>query len=149
MFGERGPERAKDDRALIMASALAPAKDPKQLIFSFAVAKSATAPRMKSVKVENVSEPTPELLVSDSAPQLTQHGLWRGKSRDYALDDPSLYWLKFEGNSFRVYLVTVEWEDGKKSELYQLEMVPSFLKELIRKEPIKDAKPAAAKPAAE
>jgi hypothetical protein len=134
MLGDEGPERAKDGRATVIDATFIPTKDNKHIWFIFHVSKQPSAPAVKSIKVENVSDEVPEVLVFDETPKFDAHGNWSGHSADRLPSEPNLSWFYHEGNTPRVYRFTIVYADGKTSELYQLDVVAAFVKAIVRKQ---------------
>ncbi|HVU25114.1 MAG TPA: hypothetical protein VHE13_13385 [Opitutus sp.] len=110
---------------------LDPNPKDKTLIYllRFFVAKGES---LGSVKVEDVSDETPFVLVEDAHPEI-KNGEWRGVSRAYKLEDPEMRWVGYLDQSFRVYRFTVTLGDGRTVVLHEGVMIPGFGKAMLRR----------------
>lgn len=99
-----------------------------QIGFAFAVKGT---PPIKHVRVEDMSEDKPILLVDDAAPQV-KSGIWIGRTERYTADAPELHWITYLDDSFKVYRFTVTLEDGRTVVLHQGFMVARFMKAALR-----------------
>jgi len=92
--------------------------------------KTGNAPR--SVVVEDVSGPAPEILVEDDHPALIKKA-WLGTSGPKTADDPRLGWLNEPDDSFRIYRVTIVTSDGRRLVMYTAAGYAAPAKELFKK----------------
>lgn len=106
--------------------------DPKEHKFRYLVhLHDASGAGLKSVKVEDVSDDKPVMLVDDEQPKLTNH-VWAGISAPYDLSDESSKWLTYLDESVRVYRFTVVRPDGHPVVLYESLILPPFVKAYLR-----------------
>ncbi len=98
-------------------------------VFGIDVKKDASA--MKSVRIDDVSDQSPVLLVEDSAPA-PRNGRWVGFSAFYDANAPETHWISYLDDSFRVYRLTVTRADGRTTVLYEGHMFPAFAKAMMR-----------------
>lgn len=107
-----------------------PDKDQKKISYAFGLhVASSTPPRQ--VRVEDVSDEQPILLLEDTNPQLGKT-FWRGESPWYGVDAPEINWVTFLGESVRVYRFTIIAADGRTVVLHQAMVVPAFQKAMMR-----------------
>ncbi len=89
---------------------------PKTLVYDFSFrAKSGREPR--SVMVEDVSGPKPEILVEDDQPALHDR-IWHRQSGPKMNPDPRLDWLNEPDLSFRIFRFTIVTADGRTLIMY-------------------------------
>jgi hypothetical protein len=106
--------------------------DPKAKRLQMGFAFSADgAPPFKHVRVEDMSEEKPILLVDDAAPHL-KSGVWIGRSPSFAADAPEVHWVTYLDDSFKVYRFTITLNDGRTIVLHQGFMVAGFMKAMLR-----------------
>ena len=125
------PEPAEEDGIKIMEAGLRPDPDGKNVIYGFQFSDSSANRALQSVRVEDVSEDTPTLLLEDLQPKLVAKH-WASTTRTFEADDPALRWLFYVNDSVRVYRFTITMADGRKVVLHQAAMVPGWLKMTIR-----------------
>lgn len=87
---------------------------------------------LRSVKVEDVADSAPIVLIEETNPTLTAAGLWHGELGPLNVTDPRLSWLATISNTLRVYRFTLTFADGKTQVLLQGTMYPQALKSAIR-----------------
>lgn len=133
MLGEGGPERATDGKVMIQVAMPGPKPDTKEIYYEFQAQKQKGCPDIKSIKVENVSDAEAELLLLDTEVKTNPAGIWRNASKYFDPKDERFVWVYHEGNTPRVFRFTITYADGKVSELYQLTIVPAFVKDFMRK----------------
>ncbi len=92
--------------------------------------KSGRPPR--HVKVEDVTESEPVVLVDDAQPKL-EKTLWRAVSEKMGVGDPRLKWVMTVDNAIMIYRFTIVTADGKTVKLYQGAACPAIAKFAIRR----------------
>lgn len=107
-----------------------PDKDQKKISYAFGIHVASSTPP-KHVRVEDVSDEQPILLLDDANPQLVK-AYWRGQSAWYGVDAPEINWVTFLGESVRVYRFTITAADGRTVVLHQAMVVPAFQKAMMR-----------------
>lgn len=130
-FANGGPVHAKAEGFEILDALIRPEYDAKKVFYGFRFSDAANGKTLQSVKVEDVSEPTPVLLFEDPQPKVVDR-IWTGKSRLFDADDPSLKWVTYVSDSVRIYRFTLTLNDGRKVVLHQPSMVPGWIKMSIR-----------------
>ena len=130
VLGRGGPVPTEEDGIRIESTTSAPDAEKKNLIYTFEFS-DAKSRGLQSVKVEDVSEETPYLLVEDAKPQLTNHR-WRGVSRPLGVGAGPIQWVMQLGNTTRVFRFTLVFADGKKAVLHQGSMYGDAVKAGIR-----------------
>jgi len=109
---------------------LRPEIEQKEVKYTFEFS-DAHSRGLKAVKVEDVSDDAPFLLVDDTAPQYT-NGRWHGASRTFGAGDEYLKWIYQLENSLRVYRFTITFADGHELIIHQGSTFPNFMKSAIR-----------------
>ena len=128
----KGPTPAENDDFKVVESVVSPNIAQKQFVYSFSLlAKTGKAP--KHVTIDDVSEEKVELLVDDAAPKLDAKQVWKQDTPPRTAADPRLAWLYHEGNSPRVYRITIVTDDGRRLVMYHLSVFPVFIKTGLRK----------------
>ncbi len=132
-LGRGGVVLTEEDGVKINIASLTPAteKNEKKLLYAFMFTDSRKR-ALRSVKVEDVSDETPVVLVNDAAPKLTDAGEWRGSTEAFDLADPRVAWLVTIQNSVRVARFTLTFADGKTLVLLQGTLYPAPIKGAIR-----------------
>jgi hypothetical protein len=103
----------------------------RELAYTFAFrAKKKAAPR--SVTVEDVSGTAPEVLVVDSAPELSADGVWKGNSIPRRRFDPSIGWVTDLGDTIRVFRFHITTADGRPFIIHQASIWPGESKGFVR-----------------
>jgi hypothetical protein len=98
--------------------------------WSFAISpKEATV--LSMIRIEDVTDPAPLLLVNDLAPQL-DGGQWTEKGGLMELSSASARWLFLAKDTVRVFRFTISGPDGQSYVLYQGVQYSPALKEAIR-----------------
>ena len=92
--------------------------------------KKGAVPR--SVKVEDVSENEPVVLLEDAAPKLTADRRWICITPPVAADRENLRWVFEIESCFRIYRFTIGMPDGRAVVLYQACSYPDFIKAVFR-----------------
>ena len=129
-IGRGGPVSVEEDGVRIVGLGLRPDADKKKVLYSF-IFSDARSRALKNVKVEDISDETPFLLVDDTAPQLVK-GRWLGDSPAFAADDSYLKWVFQVDNSMRVIRFTITFADGHTLVINQGSAYPDFMKSVIR-----------------
>lgn len=130
-FAGGGPVHAKSDGFEVLDAAIQPEFDAKKVFYGFRVLDAAGGKTLQSVKVEDVSEAVPVLLVEEAQPKVVA-GVWGAKSRQFTADEASLKWVTYVNDSVRIYRFTLTLTDGRKVVLHQPSMVPGWVKMTIR-----------------
>ena len=74
--------------------------------------------QLRSVRVENISDPTPAVLVEDTAPELS-NGIWTGYSGAIEPNLTEVPWLYDSGSSTRLFRFTIIDLDGTQRTFVQ------------------------------
>jgi hypothetical protein len=102
----------------------------KKLVYYFNLSDRRARP-LKSVRVEDVSDAEPILLLDDTHATWTD-GRWQGNSAPLGPEDRAMNWMTTITNTLRVFRFTVTFADGKTLTLYQGAMYPNFVKTMVR-----------------
>jgi hypothetical protein len=106
-------------------------EDKREITYTFAfIEKKAAVPR--SVRVDDVTGETAEILVIDTAPEITPSGYWQGNTMPRRKGDSSLDWLSDNGDTYKVFRFSITTADGRPLVIYQAAMWPADAKPLIR-----------------
>lgn len=129
---ERGtPITARKGNITIAFSSLIPtASNSQELAYLFGLEDKDPSPP-KSIRVEDISDEHPMLMVEDLDPKLTNHR-WSMKSRMFKGTEPELLWVANVDNSMRVFRFTITAQDGTTTVLDQGWMVPGWVKAGMR-----------------
>jgi hypothetical protein len=130
-FANGGPVHAKAEGFEILDAAIQPEYDAKKVFYGFRFSDAANGKSLQSLKVEDVSEAVPVLLLEETQPKVVNR-IWAARSGLFAADDPSLKWVTYVSDSVRVYRFTLTLTDGRKLVLHQPSMVPGWIKMSIR-----------------
>lgn len=128
------PEKAKKDGIQIEAAVLLPSREPekKEVFFAFSfVDQSGVVP--KSVKIEDVSDERPVVVVEDLQPTYQAGNRWVNTPRMMQAGDPAIGWTQYVGDTFRVFRFTITKPDGREIVLHQGLSVPAWMKLSMRK----------------
>ena len=106
----------KDAHLPASVLAVAPPQLPTNVIqYAFALKwKDAHLPA--SIKVEDVTDARPVVLVEDPNPTSSD---WEGMSAVFSLNDPNLVWVQSTEDAVRIYCFTVVTSSGEHIQLYQ------------------------------
>jgi len=129
-LGRGGAELTSEDDVQINTARFTLNAD-KKIVFVFEFTDSRRRP-LRSVRVEDVSDDKPAVLVDAASPQLSPAGQWHGESEPLALGDRRLTWLATISNSLRVYRFTLTFADGQTLVLHQGSLFPAMLKSATR-----------------
>lgn len=142
MLVNGNPQRAQQGTIEVRYAGMRPGLTPanKQMIYFFTVLeKSGKAPR--SVRVEDVSDEKPVLLVEDLHPELKDQNKWVSESKPVSVTDPAMHWLTYVDDVMRVFQFTIVDSEGKTIVLNQGWFVPGWVKHSVRQmvgmEPVK------------
>ena len=130
-FANGGPAHAKSDGFEVLDAVIRPEYDAKKVFYGFRFSDAAGGKTLQSVRIEDVTETVPVLLVEDTQPKVVNR-IWAASSPLFAADDPSLKWVTYVSDSVRVYRFTLTLNDGRKVILHQPSMVPGWIKMSIR-----------------
>lgn len=132
---ERGqPKWASEGGITVWAAGLLPAGDAekKEVFYAFGfVDESGVAPT--KVRIEDVSDEKPVLVVEDNEPELDEAKRWRNNPRMLKAGAPEIHWTTYVGDTFRVYRFEITKADGRKIVLHQAISVPAWMKASMRK----------------
>jgi hypothetical protein len=87
---------------------------------------------LRNVRVEDVTDTAPAILVDDAAPKLSDKGEWRGEVASLDFSDPRLGWLATISNTLCVYRFTLTFADGHTLVLHQGAFYPAAIKSAAR-----------------
>ena len=128
-----GLKQAENDRIAVTEARLQAVNldGTHYLRWSFAIRpKQATV--LGSFRIEEVSDPTPLLLVNDVAPQLDAGGQWSENAGLMDLSSASVRWLFEPKETVRVFRFTISEPDGRSYVLYQAAQYSPASKEALR-----------------
>jgi hypothetical protein len=103
----------------------------KKVVYMFDLS-DARGRALQSVRIEDVSDAAPVLLVEDAKAVWT-NGHWRTTSRPFEASEPVLSWMSTITNTLRVFRITLTFADGKTRVLHQGAMYPNFVKAAVRR----------------
>jgi hypothetical protein len=124
--------KAENDRIIISDAVLQAANldGTFYLRWSFTIRpKHATV--LSMIRIEDVSDPAPLLLVNDVAPQLDA-GTWTENAGLMALSSSSVQWLYVLKETVRIFRFTISEPDGQSYVLYQGVQYSPSSKDAIR-----------------
>ncbi|MBI5770190.1 MAG: hypothetical protein HZA93_20610 [Verrucomicrobia bacterium] len=87
---------------------------------------------LRAIRVEDVSDDAALVLVEDTAPTLSDAGVWHRETEAIDPADPRLGWMATISNTLRVYRITVTFADGRTVELLQGALYPAGIKSAMR-----------------
>jgi hypothetical protein len=127
-----GFKRAENDRIVVTDAALQVVNlnGNEYLRWRFAISPKQAAV-LGSVRIEDVSDPAPFLLVNDVAPQLDA-GQWTENAGLMEPSSTSIRWLFEPKETVRVFRFTMDEPDGRSYALYQAVAYAPASKEAIR-----------------
>ena len=132
---ERGqPKWASKDGISIWAAGLLPSGDTEkqEVFYAFGFAdESGVAPT--KVRIEDVSDEKPILVLEDNEPKLDEAKRWRNVPRMLKAGAPEIHWTTYVGDTFRVFRFEITKPDGRKVVLHQAISVPAWMKASMRK----------------
>jgi hypothetical protein len=107
-------------------------KVAKTFSFRFELAeKNGRVPRR--IRVEDVSENAPVLLLDDPAPRFAETTRrWQGVVGPLAPTDQRIAWISTRDDTTRVYRFTVETADGRTVEMLQGTLFHNYIKTALR-----------------
>lgn len=113
------------------APIILPDQEQKQLrfIFGLLVTDDGTLQR---VQIEDVSDEQPILLVDETNPELKDRQ-WIGRSEWFTLENPAASWVKYLGETFRVYRITATRGNGETVVLHEGSYTQGFAKAILRR----------------
>lgn len=104
----------------------------KEIVYTFGFReKRRELPR--SVKVEDVTGSTAELLVEDNSPRLDAKGYWKGSAKPRKKGDSDLSWLYEAGDTTKIFRFTIVTSDGRELVMHQGSVWRGASKPLILK----------------
>jgi hypothetical protein len=103
----------------------------KEITYAFGFTeKKRETPR--SIKVEDVTGSSAELLVEDKSPRLDAKGYWKGSATPRKKGDPGLSWLNEAGDTTKVFRFTIATADGRELVMHQASVWGGASKPMIR-----------------
>ena len=114
-----GFPQAENDRVIVANAGLqAVTLDSNYYLrWSFAI-RPKQADALSSIRIEDVTDPSPLLLVNDVAPQL-DGGQWNETAGLMPLSAASVHWLFEPNNTVRIFRITITGLDGRTDQLEQ------------------------------
>ena len=128
-LGSHGIEPARAE-GLQVDFASCTLNNEKKLLYGFALSDS-QGRTLRRIRVEDVSEDAPILLVDDAQPTFKDKK-WIGSSKPFEPSDPAVAWIATITNTLRVYRFTVTLPDGRDVVLLQGSMFLNPMKAAIR-----------------
>lgn len=125
-----GAELINEGGVQINSATFTPNAD-KKIVFVFEFTDSRKR-ALRSVRVDDVSDDAPALLVESAQPALSATGQWRGESEPLGLSDRRLGWLATIPNSLRVFRFTLTFSDGQTLVIHQGSFFPAPIKSAVR-----------------
>jgi hypothetical protein len=127
-----GFKRAENDRIVVTEASLQVVNlnGNEYLRWRFAISPKQAA-ALSSIRIEDVSDPAPFLLVNDVAPQLDA-GQWTENAGLMEPSSASVRWLFEPKETVRVFRLTMNEPDGRSYALYQAVPYAPASKEAIR-----------------
>lgn len=102
----------------------------KELTYTFGFSLKSEA-SITSVRIEDVSDTTSELMVNDVKPKSGKY--WKGYSVPKTIADKNLRWILVDADSVRIYRFTITTSTGTKHVMYQASLYPGASKQLLRR----------------
>lgn len=104
---------------------------PKEVVYTFGLTeKNRAVPR--SVKVEDVTGSTAEILVEDKSPQLESGEYWQGSATPRKRGDVGLAWLNERGDTIKIFRFTIVTADGRELVMHQASVWSGSSKPRVR-----------------
>jgi hypothetical protein len=127
-----GFKPAENDRVILTEASLQAVNlDGKNYLrWNFALTPKQTT-TLNMIRIEDVSDSTPLIMVNDVAPQLDA-GRWTETAGLMDVSGPSVRWLFQANESVRVFRITINEIDGQSEVLYQGVLYTPASKEAIR-----------------
>jgi hypothetical protein len=127
-----GFKPAENDRVILTEASLQAVNlDGKNYLrWNFALTPKQTT-TLNMIRIEDVSDSTPLIMVNDVAPQLDA-GRWTETAGLMDVSGPSVRWLFQANESVRVFRITINEMDGQSAVLYQGVQYTPASKEAIR-----------------
>jgi hypothetical protein len=127
-----GFKHAENDRIIISEASLQAVNlDGKNYLrWNFVITPKQTT-TLNMIRIEDVSDSAPLIMVNDVAPQLDD-GKWTETAGLMDVSGPSVRWLFQANDSVRVFRITINEMDGQNAVLYQGVQYTPASKEAIR-----------------
>jgi hypothetical protein len=127
-----GFKHAENDRVIITEASLEAVNlDGKNYLrWNFVITPKQTT-TLNLIRIEDVSDSAPLIMVNDVAPQLDA-GKWTETAGLMDVSGPSVRWLFQANDSVRVFRITINEMDGQSAVLYQGVQYTPASKEAIR-----------------
>ncbi len=133
-LGRQGPgfKPAENDRVVVTDAGLqAVTYDGKHYVrWNFSI-RPKQAAEVSTIRIEDVTDPAPLLLVNDVAPQ-QDGGKWTENAGLMELSSSSVRWLYEPKETVRVFRFTISEADGRSYALYQGVLYSPAAKDAIR-----------------
>lgn len=127
--GRAAPVKAEGFQ--ILDAGIRPDMETKKVVCGFLFFDENPNRALQSVRVEDVTEEQPVLLIDDLAPKVEKQR-WSGLTKQFGAESPEIKWVFYIADSVRVYRFTITTADGRKVVLHQAAMVPAWVKGVIR-----------------
>ena len=112
-------DRVENERARVTTSGLFDDRERGRIFMRWVFGIHFKQPtRVRNVRVEDVTDMKPVLLIEDDSPNVTAD-LWTGRGSAIPFGAKYLPWFFQRGNSTRVFRIIIREESGRSYELYQ------------------------------
>lgn len=125
-----GPKPGEADGYKVALSALEPGKENREAFYKFGLVCS-HEPALRRIRVEDISDEKPALLIDDRDPKFTNRR-WVQQSEVIAANDPRFQWIFQITMSMRVYKFTLTRADGTEVSFNQVTVYPPYVKAMVR-----------------
>lgn len=130
-FSHGGALSVENDDVKIEVTGFILDGEKKELVYTFGFTEK-KAEALRSVEVADVTGPSVEVLVVDSAPTLSPKDYWKGDAKPHAKGDPSLSWLSSPGNTLKVFRFTITTASGRQLVMHQASVWSGSSKPMIQ-----------------
>jgi hypothetical protein len=112
-------DRAENERARVTTSGLFDDRERGRIFMRWVFGIHFKQPTMvRNVRVEDVTDKKPVLLIEDDSPNVTAD-LWTGRGSAIPFGAKYLPWFFQRGDSTRVFRIVIREKSGRSYELYQ------------------------------
>lgn len=131
---ERGhPKWMSKDGITIWAAGVLPGAVESEAVFYAFGFEDASGVAPTKVRIEDVSDERPLLILEDNEPKLDETKRWRNEPKMLKAGAPEIHWATYVGDTFRVFRFEITKADGRKVVVHQAISVPGWMKASIRK----------------